>query len=85
MHNPASAEEKAASGHTSHTANGRLVANGDLPPGMHPASVTHTVAEVHPDPSRSLNSGRTPAEIDSEEEEKEDAPLLRRKKSGRNW
>ena len=83
MHNPAAAGEKTANGHTPDGVNGSLVANGNLPPGLHSPSLTHTIAEVHPDPSRSLNDGRITTESDSEEE-KEDAPLLRRKQSSRN-
>lgn len=83
MHNPAAADNKAANGHTLYSANGSLVANGDVPPGLYSSSATHTIAEVHSDPSGSLSDERIIMQSDSEEE-KEDAPLLKRKQSGRN-
>lgn len=83
MHSPAAAGEKTANGRTPDGVSGSVAANGSLPPGLHSPSLTHTIAEVHPDPSGSLSGGRNATESDSEEE-KEDAPLLRRKQSSRN-
>ena len=74
MYDPAAAENKHVSGH---------VANGTIPVDhqSESPSLIHTVAEVHPDPAVSVNNGTIHHESDSEDE-KEDEPLLKRKRPG---